>query len=84
MDDTMDDIALQGAQKRIDFISRWGFALFAVFIVLAGWLGARYEAEVFGVVFWVGLGSFSADGILLVSLIWLAHRRIKRLEVHKR
>lgn len=40
----MDDIALQGAQQRIGFISRWGFALFTVFVVLAGWLGVRYEA----------------------------------------
>jgi len=80
----MDDIALQGAQQRIGFLNRWGFALFTVFVVLAGWLAARYEAEMFGIVFWVGLASFSADGILLIGLIWLAHRRIKRLEVHKR
>jgi len=79
----MDDIALEGARKRIDFISRWGGALFTVFVVLAGWFGARYEAGVFGVVFWVGLASFSAGGVLLIGLIWGAHLRVKRLEVHR-
>jgi len=80
----MDDIALQGAQKRIDFISRWGFALFAVFVVLLGWLGARYEAEQFGVVFWAGLAGFAADSVLLIGLIVAAHLRIKRLEGHRK
>jgi len=79
----MDEIALEGAQQRIGFINRWVFALFTVFVVLLGWLGARYEAEQFGIVFWLGVTGLATDFALLVGLTWLAHLRIKRLEVHK-
>jgi len=47
----MDETAFHGAQKRIDFLGRWALALFTVATVLASWLGARYEAGQFGILF---------------------------------
>jgi len=79
----MDDIAFIGAQKRIDFLGRQSLAFFTAFAVLSSWLGARYEAEMYGIVFWLG-----AAGLVIVAVFWLvcgvaAYISIKRLEAHK-
>jgi len=83
MEDTMDEIAFQGAQKRIDFLGRWALALFAAFAVLVGWLGARYEAEQFGVVFWLGVAGIVAVIIIGGGCTAGAHLLIKRMEGHR-
>ena len=79
----MDEIAFQGAQKRIDFLGRWALALFAAFAVLVGWLGARYEAGQFGVVFWFGVAGLAAVSIIGGGCAAGAHLVIRRMEGHR-
>lgn len=79
----MNEIAILGAQKRIDFLERQSLAFFTAFAVLAGWLGARYEAEQFGMVFTLGAVGLVAVIAIWTGLIITAHLRIKRLEGHK-
>jgi len=79
----MNEISFHGAQKRIEFYGRWALAFFAVFIVQAGWLGARYEAGKFGIVFALGVAGMAAVIVIGISLILATHKHIKRLEEHK-
>ena len=79
----MNEISSQGVQKRIDFLGRWALAFFAVFILLAGWLGGRYEAGKFGILFDLGVVSVVAVVVIGIGLTWFTHKRIRRLEEHK-
>lgn len=79
----MDEIAILGAQKRIDFLERQSLAFFTVIVVLTGWIGARYEAGMFGMVFWTGVVGLAVIIAVWGGLIVAAHIFIKRLEGHK-
>jgi len=79
----MNEISFHGAQKRIEFYGRWALAFFAVFIVQAGWLGARYEAGKFGIVFEIGVVCAAVVVTIGIGLIVATHKHIKRLEEHK-
>jgi len=75
----MNKISPQGEQKLIDFIGRWAMAFFALFVLLTGWLGGRYEAEEFGVLFTLGLACAGVSAVLCVGLSVVALILIKRL-----
>jgi len=79
----MNEIASQGAQKRIDFIGRWALAFFAVFVILLGWLGGRHEVGKFGLWFELGIACAAVVGLMVIGLTVLAHRRIKQMEEYK-
>jgi len=78
----MDETAFHGVQKRVDFLSRWALALFAVATLLISWLGARYEAGNFGILFGLGAACLALVAIIGGGLTVAAHLRIKRLEEH--
>lgn len=79
----MNDIEFHGVQKRIDFYGRWGLAFFTTFVVLVSWLCGSYAAGDFGILFKVGLGTAGVLAIIWVTLLWAAHRLIKRLEKYR-
>ncbi|MCY4244429.1 MAG: hypothetical protein OXU31_08325 [Gammaproteobacteria bacterium] len=79
----MNEVSLYGAQKRIDFLGRWALAFFAVFIVLAGWIGNRISAGEFGIMFLVGIGCCAISLMACVGCGWTTHRRIQKLEAQK-
>jgi len=79
----MDEIAILGVQKRIDFLGRWALALFTVAVVLISWLAMRYEAGQFGIVFELGVAIMVGLVIVIGILTVAAHLLIKRLEEHK-
>lgn len=68
----MHELSPQGEQKFIDFIGRWAMAFFALLVVLTGWLGGRYEAEEFGILFVLGLACAGAAFIATIVLSALA------------
>ena len=71
----MDEIAILGVQKRIDFLGRWALALFTVAVVLISWQ--------FGIVFELGAACFVVTVIAIGILTVAAYLLIKRLEEHK-
>lgn len=79
----MDETATLGVQKRIDYLGRWSLAFFTVAAVLVGWLGARFDAEKFGIVFEVGLVGLAVIIVIDVTLVVATVFYIKRLEEHK-
>jgi len=83
MKTAMNEMSSHGAQKRIDFLGRWSLAFFAVFVVLAGWLGNRINAGEFGIMFLVGMECAVISLMVCVGCGWITHRRIKRLEEYK-
>jgi len=74
----MNELSPQGEQKLIDFIGRWAMAFFALLVVLAGWLGGRYEAGEFGILFVLGFACAGIAAVLCVGLTWFALRLIER------
>lgn len=79
----MDENETLGVQKRIDYLGRWSLAFFTASAVLAGWLGARYEAEKFGIVFEIGLAGLAVAVAIDIGLIAATFFYIKRLEERK-
>lgn len=79
----MNEISFHGAQRRIDFYGRWALAFFAVFIVLAGWLGNRINAGEFGIMFLVGIGCCATFLMACIGCAWFRHQRIQKLEAQK-
>lgn len=72
--------ATQGAQKRIDFLWRWAMTFFAIFVVLAGWVGTNIRAEKYDTLFWVGVAFAAISFAISATLTYITHRHIKRLE----
>lgn len=76
----MSENTSRSVQERIRYHTQEQLALFAAFVLLAGWLGGRAEAEIFDIIFWLGLGG--AVGILgaIARLRWMVQKLIKQLE----
>lgn len=74
----MSKISPQGTQKLIDFIGRWAMAFFALFVVLTGWLGGRFEAGEFGILFVLGFACAGIAAAFCIGLTWFALILIKR------
>ncbi|MDD9818761.1 MAG: hypothetical protein OXU61_11610 [Gammaproteobacteria bacterium] len=83
MQTAMNEMSSQGAQKRIDFYGRWSLALFAVFVVLAGWIGTNIRAGKYDTMFQFGVGCAMVAAVGCIGFTWVTHRRIKRLEESK-
>jgi len=79
----MNETHSQGMQKRIDFLGRWAFAFFTVFVVLIGWIGNSIRAEKYDILFQVGIGAAAVIVIACIGFAWMALQRIKRLEESK-
>lgn len=76
----MSEKAKPDIHERIRYHTQEQLALFAAFLLLVGWLGGRAEAEIFDMMFWLGLGG--AVGILgaVARLRWMVQKLIKQLE----
>jgi len=83
MQTAMNEMSSQGAQKRIDFYGRWSLALFALLVVLLGWLGNSARVGKYDTMFQLGIGCAVGAAIACISFTWITHRRIKRLEESK-
>lgn len=80
----MNDIKFRGAQKRIDFLWRWGLAFFAVFIILVGWLcNSIMAGEYRTLMFRFGVGAATTTALLCLVSTWGTHILIKRLDEHE-
>jgi len=79
----MNETHSQGMQKRIDFLGRWAFAFFTVFVVLVGWIGNSIRAEKYDILFQVGIGVAVALAVACLGFAWMTLQRIKRLEESK-
>ncbi|MDD9885418.1 MAG: hypothetical protein OXU62_12975 [Gammaproteobacteria bacterium] len=79
----MNETHSQGMQKRIDFLGRWAFAFFTVFIVQVSWLGNSIRAEKYDILFRVGIGAAAVFAVACLGFAWVTYRNIKRLEESK-
>ncbi len=70
----------RSVHERIRYHTQEQLALFAAFVLLAGWLGGRAEAENFDIMFWLGLGGALVILGATLRLRWMVQKLIKQLE----
>jgi len=69
-----------GVQERINHYTRKQLAYLAMFGLLAGWLGGRYEAADFGILFWLGFGAAGWCCLAYCRLDRAVDKLIRQLE----
>lgn len=76
----MTENRIHGVQERIGHYTRKQFAYLAMFGLLAGWLGGRFDAGDFGIVFWLGIGAAAWCALMYYRLDNAVDKLIRQLE----